>query len=79
MISWLFMNQTGYNICQIKAEYLGYNMVSIISWWIKMLKHMCHLVTNILIFTNKSLNIDNLINIAHNLVKLSVLILDMLM
>ena len=30
MISWLFINQTGHYTYQIKAEYLSYNMVSII-------------------------------------------------
>ena len=37
-ISWLFMNLTGHNTHQIKAEHLSYYMVSIILLSIKMLK-----------------------------------------
>ena len=44
-----------------------------------MLNIIYYIVTQIIIFTNNFLNVDNLINIAHNLIKLSVLILDMLM
>ena len=40
---------------------------------------MYYIMAQILIFTNNFLNVDNLINIAHNLINLSVLILDMLM
>ena len=72
MISWLFINQTRHYTYQTKAEYLSYHMVSIISLWITML-YMKYIVTKILIFTNNFLNV----NIAHNLVKLSLLILDM--
>ena len=38
---------------------------------------MYYIVTKILIFTNNFLNVDNLINTAHNLIKLSVCSFDM--
>ena len=40
---------------------------------------MYYIVTKIVIFTNSFFNVDNLINTVHNLIKLSVRVLDMLM
>ena len=78
LISWLLISQSGHTIYQIKAEYLNYRMVPVISLYHYIIIYVLK-STKVVIFSHHFVNVDSSFIIPDRLLKLSMVIIDMMM